>query len=172
MTHPTDPSADLPPAPDAGISRRALLAGAAATAAAATVGARPYRLLAQADTAGPAIPADPTAVPGVPTTALGIRSPFVHPARAPAGVLSGPSFAPLQDMSGTITPSDLFFERIHNGVAMVDPQKWKLMIHGMVEPAADDRPRAAAPVSHRHAHLLHRVFRQRPHGAIARPRRT
>ena len=56
------------------------------------------------------------------TTARGIRSPFVHPERAPAGVLSGASYAPLQNMSGTITPSDLFFERIHNGVAMVDPR--------------------------------------------------
>ena len=79
------------------------------------------------------VPPDPTAVPGLVTSARGIRSPFVHPERAPAGVLSGASFAPLQNMSGTITPSDLFFERIHNGVAMVDPQQWKLMIHGMVE---------------------------------------
>ena len=128
MTRPTDDT----PARDGGISRRALLAGAAATAGAVTLGSQPYRLLAQVDTATAAVPPDPTAVPGVPTTALGARSPFVHPGRAPVGVLSGPSFAPLQDMSGTITPSDLFFERNHAGVAMVDPQKWKLMIHGMV----------------------------------------
>ncbi len=124
------------------ISRRALIAGAAGIAGAVTLGARPYRLLAQgpAATATTAaadttivVPPDPTAVPGMVTTARGMRSPFVHPERAPAGVLTGASFAPLQDMSGTITPSDLFFERIHNGVALVDPQQWKLMIHGMVE---------------------------------------
>lgn len=123
------------------ISRRALLASAAGIAGAVTLGAQPLRLLAQgpapsaavADTTAIVVPPDPTAVPGMVTTARGARSPFVHPERAPAGVLSGASFAPLQSMSGTITPSDLFFERIHNGVAMVDPQQWKLMIHGMVE---------------------------------------
>ena len=125
---------------EAELSRRALLASAAGIAGAVALGARPYRLMAQ----GPApaavvadttvvVPPDPTAVPGMVTTARGMRSPFVHPERAPAGVLSGASFAPLQNMSGTITPSDLFFERIHNGVALVDPQQWKLMIHGMVE---------------------------------------
>jgi sulfane dehydrogenase subunit SoxC len=128
MTRPNDD----PSAPEGGISRRALLAGAAATAGAVTLGSRPYRLLAQADTTIVSVPPDPTAVPGVPTTALGARSPFVHAVRAPVGVQSGPSYSPLQDLSGTITPSDLFFERNHNGVAMVDPQKWKLMIHGMV----------------------------------------
>ncbi len=117
---------------DDGLTRRSLLAGAAAAAGAAALGARPYRLLAQGDSAPVVVPPDPTAVSGALTSARGIRSPFLHPERAPAGVLSGASFAPLQDMSGTITPSDLFFERIHNGVAMVDPQKWKLMIHGMV----------------------------------------
>ena len=129
MTRPSDN--DPPGAAD--LTRRALLAGAAGVAGAAALGARPYRLLAQADSAVPVIPPDPTAVPGVLTTARGARSPFVQPERAPAGVLSGASFAPLQNMSGTITPSDLFFERIHNGVAMVDPQKWKLLIHGMVD---------------------------------------
>ncbi len=135
MTRPPDDAAR-----EGDISRRALLASAAGIAGAATLGAQPYRLLAQGpaaaaatDTTAVVVPPDPTAVPGMVTTARGIRSPFVHPERAPAGVLSGASYAPLQNMSGTITPSDLFFERIHNGVAMVDPQQWKLMIHGMVE---------------------------------------
>ena len=129
MTKPID---EQPPA-EREISRRALLAGVAGAAGAVALGARPYRLLGQADSTTAVVPPDPTAVPGILTTPRGARSPFVHPERAPAGVLSGASYAPLQDMTGTITPSDLFFERIHNGVAMVDPQKWKLMIHGMVE---------------------------------------
>ena len=129
MTKPID---EQPPA-EREISRRALLAGAAGAAGAVALGARPYRLLGQADSTAAVVPPDPTAVPGILTTPRGARSPFVHPERAPAGVLSGASYAPLQDMTGTITPSDLFFERIHNGVAMVDPEKWKLMIHGMVE---------------------------------------
>ena len=81
------------------ISRRALLASAAGIAGAVTLGAQPYRLLAQGPAAGAAaadttvvvVPPDPTAVPGMVTTARGIRSPFVHPERAPAGVLSGAS---------------------------------------------------------------------------------
>ena len=129
MTKPID---NQPPG-EGEISRRALLVGVAGVAGAAALGARPYKLLAQGDSAAVAVPPDPTAVSGMLTTPRGVRSPFVHPERAPAGVLSGASFAPLQDMTGTITPSDLFFERIHNGVAMVDPQKWKLMIHGLVD---------------------------------------
>jgi len=135
MKRPTDEAS----AREGDITRRALLASAAGIAGAAVLGS--HRLLAQGPAAGAAaadttaivVPPDPTAVPGLVTSARGIRSPFVHPERAPAGVLSGASFAPLQNMSGTITPSDLFFERIHNGVALVDPQQWKLMIHGMVE---------------------------------------
>ena len=123
---------DAAPSTGSGVSRRTILASAAAGAA--TLGAYPYRVLAQDDrSAAPDVPGDPTAVPGMPTTALGERSPFVHPGRAPTGVLTGPSFAPLHEMSGTITPSDLFFERNHAGVALIDPQKWKLMIHGMVD---------------------------------------
>lgn len=125
-------SEERDPSAEQSLSRRALLAGAAGIAGAAALSGKPYRLLAQDTAAAPVVPPDPTKVPGVPTTALGARSPFVHPGRAPVGVQSGASFAPLQEMSGTITPSDLFFERIHNGVAMVDPQQWKLMIHGMV----------------------------------------
>ncbi len=120
------------PRRDGDVSRRALLASAAGLAGASALGA--HRLLAQqADSAAVVVPPDPTTVPGMLTTARGIRSPFVDPERAPAGVLTGAAMTPLQDLSGTITPSDLFFERNHNGVALVDPQKWKLLIHGMVD---------------------------------------
>lgn len=127
-----------PAAPGPDLTRRALMTGAAAAAGAAALGGRPYRLLAEDPLAAPpTVPPDPTAVPGSPTTALGARSPFVTPARTPTGVLSGPALSPLQDVSGTITPSDLFFERHHAGVPLIDPGKWKLLIHGMV-----DRPLA------------------------------
>jgi sulfane dehydrogenase subunit SoxC len=43
------------------------------------------------------------------------------------------SRTPLQDLSGTITPSDLHFERHHGGVPDVDPATYRLLIHGMVE---------------------------------------
>jgi sulfane dehydrogenase subunit SoxC len=34
---------------------------------------------------------------------------------------------------GTITPSDLMFERHHAGVAIVDPRSYKLLVHGLVD---------------------------------------
>lgn len=112
------------------LSRRSLLAGtavAAATALAARAG------LEAQEAAAPAAPPDPTKVPGMPTTAVSARSPFVQAERAPTGVLSGPSFTPLHQLTGSITPADLHFERHHGGAAIVDPQRWKLVIHGMVE---------------------------------------
>ncbi len=46
---------------------------------------------------------------------------------------SSVSFSPLQDLSGTITPNGLFFERHHAGRPDVDPQQHRLMIHGLVQ---------------------------------------
>jgi len=48
-------------------------------------------------------------------------------------VISGSSFTPLQELTGTVTPSDLVFERHHAGVALVDPARYELMIHGLVD---------------------------------------
>jgi len=81
----------------------------------------------------PVVPADPTKVQGMPTSALGMRSPFVAPSRTPTGDLAGTSFSPLQELSGTITPSDLHFERHHAGVPLIDPARHTLVIHGLVE---------------------------------------
>ena len=68
-----------------------------------------------------------------PTTAVGTRSPFVTPTRTPFGEITGTSLPPLQALSGTITPSDLHFTRIHAGVPTIDPAKHTLLIHGMVD---------------------------------------
>ncbi len=43
------------------------------------------------------------------------------------------SMTPLHELSGIITPNGLHFTRTHNGVAHVDPNKFRLMIHGLVE---------------------------------------
>jgi sulfane dehydrogenase subunit SoxC len=43
------------------------------------------------------------------------------------------SFAPLQDSFGIITPNGLCFERHHGGVPDIDPDRHRLVIHGMVE---------------------------------------
>jgi sulfane dehydrogenase subunit SoxC len=43
------------------------------------------------------------------------------------------SVTPLAELEGIITPNGLFFTRTHNGVAQIDPNKYRLMIHGLVE---------------------------------------
>jgi sulfane dehydrogenase subunit SoxC len=82
--------------------------------------------------AAPVPPADPTKVPGAPTTAVGARSPFLKPSRTPVGETTGNSLTPLQDLTGTITPADLHFERHHAGVPFIDPSRHSLLIHGLV----------------------------------------
>jgi sulfane dehydrogenase subunit SoxC len=48
---------------------------------------------------------------------------------------NGVSWTPLQDLEGIITPSGLHFERHHNGVPQIDPDKHQLLIHGLVNKA-------------------------------------
>jgi sulfane dehydrogenase subunit SoxC len=79
------------------------------------------------------VPVDPSRADGPPTSALGARSPFEAPARAPVGVITGSSFTPLQNLTGTVTPADLVFERHHAGVALIDPARYELMVHGLVD---------------------------------------
>jgi sulfane dehydrogenase subunit SoxC len=43
------------------------------------------------------------------------------------------SRTPLQDLEGIVTPADLHFERHHAGVPQIDPGRYRLLIHGMVE---------------------------------------
>src|SRR5881398_1906168 len=102
------------------ISRRALLAGATGA-----LGAHALRVTKLAQ--------DPTKVPGSAVTPLGERSPFERPRRIPLGNGQGISYTPLQDCCGIVTPADLHFERHHAGVPAIDPQRYKLLIHGMVE---------------------------------------
>jgi sulfane dehydrogenase subunit SoxC len=118
------------------ISRRTLIASAAAAAGGLLVTTLPgadAQQAAPASAAPPTIPSDPTKAPGAPTTAVGERSPFVHPQRAPVGEITGTSLTPIQDLSGTITPADLHFTRIHAGVPTIDPAKHTLLIHGLVD---------------------------------------
>lgn len=43
------------------------------------------------------------------------------------------SMSPLHQQEGIITPNGLFFCRDHGGTAQIDPKKFRLMIHGLVE---------------------------------------
>ena len=132
--HP-DGNAASPP-----LSRRELLLSGG-TLAVAALAAPVVRVLAQTPSNVPVaameatvvVPLDATKVPGLPSAALSPRSSFEHPALAPVGVTSGASNTPLQQLRGTITPSDLHFQRHHNGIAIIDPAKHTLVIHGLVD---------------------------------------
>ena len=113
------------------ITRRAVLAGAAAAAGGVLLDGLARPVDAQLTT--PPVPPDPSLAPGGPTTALSARSPFETPARTPPGVFTGPAYSPIHQLTGTITPSDLVFERHHSGVAMIDPTSYKLLLHGLVD---------------------------------------
>jgi sulfane dehydrogenase subunit SoxC len=125
---------------DKKIGRRTLLTGAAAgaalvlfrTAAGQTIQAAASSQPAAPSQSGstPPPPTDPTRTPGPPPSILGTRSPFEHP-RLIASDTS--SRTPLQDLYGMITPSDLHFQRHHGGVPAIDPTRYELLIHGMVD---------------------------------------
>ena len=78
---------------------------------------------------------------GAPMSGHGERSEYVRLGRLPE---AGPgmrhvdpadainSKAPLDKLVGTITPTDLHYERSHSGVPDLDPAKHRLLIHGMV----------------------------------------
>lgn len=118
------------------ITRRSLLAGAAAAAGGTLLSRLPLTEVALAQGApAPVAPADPSLVTGGPTSAVSVRSPFEQPARTPTGMLTGPSFSPIHQFEGTITPTDLHFERHHGGVAIIDPKRYKLVVHGLVDRA-------------------------------------
>jgi sulfane dehydrogenase subunit SoxC len=46
------------------------------------------------------------------------------------------SMTPLQDLRGIITPTGLVFKRHHAGIPLIDPARYRLAVHGLV-----DRPR-------------------------------
>lgn len=121
---------------DESISRRDLIAGAAGALGVAVVAGIPLVAggqAAQATPVAPVVPTDPTKLQGAPTSQVGSRSPFYKPSRTPYGETVGNSLTPLQDLSGTITPSDLHFERHHAGVPLIDPAKHTLLIHGLAD---------------------------------------
>ena len=118
---------------DLNVTRRAALigmAGAAGTVLARTANGQDLQV---SGTARPVAPDDPTKVLGSKwSSELGQRSPYEMLQRVPSQALTS-SETPLQDLHGTITPADLHFERHHAGVPFIDPDKHKLVIHGMVD---------------------------------------
>jgi sulfane dehydrogenase subunit SoxC len=70
---------------------------------------------------------------GAPTRARGERVASMQAVRAPTGDTAGSSLTPLEQLTGTITPSDLHFERHHAGVPTIDGAVHELIVHGLVE---------------------------------------
>ena len=114
----------------AGALTGAVLSGVDTTASAAQ---QPQQAPTSPAVSPIAVPSDPTRVPGMASEALAARSPFENPALAPTGVMTGGVFSPLQSLSGTITPADLHFQRHHNGIPLIDPHRYELIVHGLVE---------------------------------------
>ncbi len=122
---------------DTRTSRRRFLTGAAGLAAAGATGAAhagnpknlPPNIAAWSKTLG-----DGVAV-----------RPYGHPSKFEKNVIrrdvqwltasreSSVSFTPLHELDGIITPNGLCFERHHSGIAEVDPDDYRLMIHGLVD---------------------------------------
>jgi sulfane dehydrogenase subunit SoxC len=79
-------------------------------------------------------PADPTKVLGAPTSVLGERAPGEQPRRRMGNpAVTASSRTPIEELRGIITPADLHFERHHAGVPAIDPDRYELLIHGMVD---------------------------------------
>ena len=121
-----------------GPSRRAFLGGSVAAGAAAVAGS--------ARAAGEPVITDLAEQPwtqfpgeGVDANPYGSPSEFEsHVVRRDvpwltADPVSSVNFTPLHELDGIITPNGLCFERHHGGIAEIDPAKWRLMIHGLVE---------------------------------------
>ncbi len=128
------------------VSRRRAIGVAAGVLGGVMLGGRAVDARAQQNTAGTAppggltatsppvvAPADPTKVPGSPSGPLSTRSPFETPALDAVGVTTGSSRTPLQALTGSITPADLHFQRHHNGIPTIDPARYALTIHGLVD---------------------------------------
>ena len=79
---------------------------------------------------GPMTPVGRLSAEGEALTRIGIGS-------QPGTVGSGASRTPLEQLSGTLTPSRLHFERHHAGVPTLDPGSHELRVYGLV-----DRPLA------------------------------
>ncbi|WP_332692282.1 sulfite dehydrogenase [Bosea sp. (in: a-proteobacteria)] len=114
------------------VSRRRFLTATAGVAGAAAAGQ------AYADTLADV----PAREVGEPLSGSSARSQYAEISRIPE---AGPgmrkvdpsdainSKTPLHKLMGTVTPSDLHYERSHAGVPSLDPAKHRLLIHGMAK---------------------------------------
>jgi len=115
---------------DTRLKRRTLIGTVATTAVVALVRSVTGQTVPALTPKVDIVPPDPTKVPGAPPGTTGTRSSFEKLVKKPSDTSSR---SPLQSLYGMITPSDLHFERNHAGVPVIDPHKYQLLIHGMVD---------------------------------------
>jgi sulfane dehydrogenase subunit SoxC len=119
---------DMPEAGNGLLNRRLFLqAGAAGTAALLTAQAAAQN---QPDwLRAPGAGMSDSGAPSRYETELYRRAIQSQPGTTGAGV----SRTPLEHLDGIVTPSRLHFERHHSGIPDIDPDRHKLIIHGLVE---------------------------------------
>jgi sulfane dehydrogenase subunit SoxC len=76
---------------------------------------------------------DPSRAPGGTMNPLSERARPEHPRRSERERWQGMALTPLEELDGTITPSDLHFTRHHAGIPEIDPARFRLLVHGLVE---------------------------------------
>jgi len=108
------------------VSRRKWLADAVSLLGATAAGLVTPSLLPAGDNAS----SDPTRVSGRAPSPYGARAPGETAQRVTTATYS---LTPHQSLHGIITPSALHFERHHNGVPAIDPERHRLLIHGLVD---------------------------------------
>ena len=106
------------------VSRRSILTGMAGVAGTILAKTSDGKKI-QTSTDRPSAPGDPTKVTASQwSTKIGKRSIFENYERD-VRYTGTSSRSPLHQLHGTITPSDLHFERHHAGVPIIDPEKHK-----------------------------------------------
>lgn len=111
---------------EARIDRRTWLTSAASLVGATVVGLITPALPSSAEGESP----DPTRVPGRGPSPYGVRAQGETTQRL---TIATHSLTPHHALHGTITPSALHFERHHNGVPSINPDRHRLLIHGLVD---------------------------------------
>ena len=111
---------------EARIDRRTWLTGAVSLVGATAAGLLAPALLPAEEGPSP----ESTHVPGRGPSPYGVRAQGETTQRLPTATHS---LTPHQALHGIITPSALHFERHHNGVPSINPDRPRLLIHGLVD---------------------------------------
>jgi sulfane dehydrogenase subunit SoxC len=123
--HEQEPSIEEEAAQGDLINRRSWLTSTAAALGIAAVNTLVPSLVPASDQ----LPTDPTRVPGHPPSPYGSRASGETVRRSTTATHA---LTPHQSLHGIITPSALHFERHHNGVPVIDSDRHRLLIHGLV----------------------------------------